>query len=75
VIDPLETTLQEGQVLQEEAYQTAINEFGPNLKLVWAAKLFVILCERLIPSILSRKLRLEIKETNLKLRSKSFQSD
>ena len=32
VTDPMETTLEEGQVLSEEAYQNALNEFGPNFK-------------------------------------------
>ena len=32
VVDPMETTLEDGQVLSEEAYQSALNEFGPNFK-------------------------------------------
>ena len=32
VTDPMDTTLEEGAVLSEEAYQAALTEFGPNFK-------------------------------------------
>src|SRR3954467_2991324 len=32
VIDPMETPLEEAQLLTEEAYQNALNEYGPNFK-------------------------------------------
>src|ERR1700753_761598 len=32
VTDPMDTTLTEGQILPEEAYQNALQEFGPNFK-------------------------------------------
>ncbi|MBL7669449.1 MAG: DNA-directed RNA polymerase subunit beta' [Bdellovibrionaceae bacterium] len=63
VIDPLETTLQEGQVLQEEAYQVAINEFGPTFKAGMGGEAVRDLMRKIDPEYLSRKLRLEIKET------------
>lgn len=63
VIDPLETTLQEGQVLGEEAYQAAINEFGPTFKAGMGGESVRDLMRKIDPEYLSRKLRLEIKET------------
>jgi len=63
VIDPLETTLEEGQVLSEEAYQSALNEFGPNFKAGMGGESVRDLLRKIDPEYLSRKLRLEIKET------------
>ena len=63
VIDPLETTLLEGQVLTEEAYQASLNEFGPNFKAGMGGEAVRDLLRKIDPEYLSRKLRLEIKET------------
>jgi DNA-directed RNA polymerase subunit beta' len=38
----METPLQEGQVLTEEAYQAALNEYGPNFKAGMGGELFAI---------------------------------
>ena len=63
VIDPLETTLEEGQVLGEEAYQTALNEFGPNFKAGMGGESVRELLRKIDPEYLSRKLRMELKDT------------
>jgi DNA-directed RNA polymerase subunit beta' len=63
VIDPMETTLEEGTVLSEEAYQGALNEFGPVFKAGMGGEAVRELLRKIDPEYLSRKLRLEIKET------------
>ncbi|MGE0761833.1 MAG: DNA-directed RNA polymerase subunit beta' [Bdellovibrionales bacterium] len=63
VTDPMETSLEEGQVLPEEAYQNALNEFGPNFKAVMGGEAVKDLLRKVDPDFLSRKLRLELKET------------
>lgn len=63
VIDPMETALEEGQVLSEEAYQAALNEFGPNFKAGMGGEAVRELLRKIDPEYLSRKLRLEIKDT------------
>jgi DNA-directed RNA polymerase subunit beta' len=63
VVDPMETPLQEGQVLSEEAYQTALNEYGPNFKAGMGGEAVRDLLRKIDPEYLSRKLRIEIKET------------
>jgi DNA-directed RNA polymerase subunit beta' len=63
VVDPIETTLEEGQVLPEEAYQNALNEFGPNFKAMMGGEAVKELLRKVDPDFLSRKLRLELKET------------
>jgi DNA-directed RNA polymerase subunit beta' len=63
VIDPMETTLEEGQVLPEEAYQNALNEFGPNFKAMMGGEAMKELLRKIDTDFLSRKLRLDLKET------------
>lgn len=63
VVDPMETALQEGQVLSEEAYQTALNEYGPNFKAGMGGEAVRDLLRKIDPEYLSRKLRIDIKET------------
>ena len=63
VIDPMETTLEEAQVLSEEAYQAALNDFGPNFKAGMGGEAVRELLRKIDCEFLSRKLRLDIKET------------
>jgi DNA-directed RNA polymerase subunit beta' len=63
VIDPMETTLEEGQVLTEEAYQNALNENGPNFKAGMGGEAVRDLLRKIDPEYLSKKLRLELKDT------------
>lgn len=63
VIDPMETDLEEGQVLSEEAYQNALNEFGPNFKCGMGGESVRELLRKVDPDFLSRKLRMELKAT------------
>jgi DNA-directed RNA polymerase subunit beta' len=63
VIDPMETTLEEGQVLTEEAYQNSLNEFGPNFKAGMGGEAVRDLLRKIDPEYLSKKLRLELKDT------------
>ncbi|GIL17978.1 MAG: DNA-directed RNA polymerase subunit beta' [Oligoflexia bacterium] len=62
VIDPMETALLEGQVLTEEAYQAALNEYGPNFKAGMGGEAVRDLLRKIDPEYLSRKLRVELKE-------------
>lgn len=63
VIDPLETTLEEGQVLGEEAYQNALNEHGPNFKAGMGGEAVRDLLRKIDSEYLSKKLRMELKDT------------
>lgn len=63
VTDPMETTLEEGQVLTEEAYQAALNEFGPNFKAGMGGECVRVMLQKIDPEFLCRKLRMDIKET------------
>ncbi len=63
VVDPMETTLEEGHVLTEEAYQNALNEFGPNFKAGMGGEAVRDLLRKIDSEYLSKKLRMEIKET------------
>jgi len=63
VTDPMETTLEEGSVLSEEAYQAALNEFGPNFKAGMGGEAVRELLRKIDSEYLSRKLRIELKET------------
>ena len=63
VIDPMETSLQEGQVLSEEAYQAALNEFGPNFKCGMGGEAVRDLLRKIDCEYLSKKLRIDLKET------------
>lgn len=63
VTDPMDTPLQEGQVLPEEAYQNALSEYGPNFKAAMGGDAIRDILRKVDPEFLSRKLRLELKET------------
>ncbi len=63
VTDPMETDLEEGAVLTEEAYQNALNEFGPNFKAGMGGEAVREILRKVDPDYLSRKLRMELKET------------
>jgi len=63
VTDPMETTLEEGSVLSEEAYQSALNEFGPNFRAGMGGEAVREMLRKIDPEYLSRKLRIELKET------------
>lgn len=63
VVDPMETTLEEGAVLSEEAYQAALNEFGPNFKAGMGGEFVREMLRKIDCEYLSRKLRMELKET------------
>jgi DNA-directed RNA polymerase subunit beta' len=63
VTDPMETTLEEGSVLGEEAYQNALNDFGPNFKASVGGDAVLDLLKKIDCEYLSKKLRIELKET------------
>jgi DNA-directed RNA polymerase subunit beta' len=63
VVDPMETTLEEGAVLSEEAYQAALNEFGPSFKAGMGGEFIREMLRKIDCEYLSRKLRMELKET------------
>ncbi len=63
VTDPMETALEEGQVLSEEAYQNAINDYGPNFKAVMGGEGIREALRKIDTEFLSKKLRMELKDT------------
>lgn len=63
VVDRMETPLEDGQILTEEAYQTALNEHGPNFKAGMGGEAVRDMLRKIDPSYLSTKLRIEVKET------------
>jgi DNA-directed RNA polymerase subunit beta' len=63
VTDPMDTTLTEGQILPEEAYQNALGEFGPNFKAAMGGEAVREILRKVDIEFLSRKLRMELKET------------
>ncbi|MGE3757147.1 MAG: DNA-directed RNA polymerase subunit beta', partial [Pseudobdellovibrionaceae bacterium] len=63
VTDPMDTTLIEGQILPEEAYQNALQEFGPNFKAAMGGDAVREILRKVDVEFLSRKLRLELKDT------------
>src|ERR1700753_147858 len=62
VVDPQETTLEESQVLSEEAYQNALNEHGPNFKAMMGGEAILELLRKVDVEYLSKKIRLELKD-------------
>ena len=62
VVDPMETGLEESQVLTEEAYQTALNDHGPNFKAMMGGEAVLELLKKIDIEYLSKKLRMELKE-------------
>ena len=72
VIDPMETTLEEGAVLSEESYQAALNEFGPNFKAGMGGEAVRELLRKIDCEYLSRKLRMELKETKSEAATKKL---
>ncbi len=72
VIDPMETTLEEGSVLSEEVYQAALNEFGPNFKAGMGGEAVRELLRKIDCEYLSRKLRMELKETKSEAATKKL---
>ncbi|MCB0364503.1 MAG: DNA-directed RNA polymerase subunit beta' [Bdellovibrionaceae bacterium] len=63
VLDPQETTLEENQILSEESYQNALNEFGPNFKAGMGGVAIREMLRKVDSEYLSRKLRMDLKET------------
>ncbi len=63
VTDPMDTPLIEGQILPEEAYQNALGEYGPNFKAAMGGDAVREILRKVDPEFLSRKLRMDLKET------------
>ena len=55
VIDPMDTKLEEGAILSEEAYQASLNEFGPNFKAGMGGEAVRELLRKIDTEYLSRK--------------------
>jgi DNA-directed RNA polymerase subunit beta' len=72
VTDPIETALTEGQILPEEAYQNALQEYGPNFKAAMGGDAVRDILRKVDPEFLSRKLRLELKETKSEAQTKKL---
>jgi DNA-directed RNA polymerase subunit beta' len=63
VIDPMETPLEEFQVLGEESYQLALNDYGPNFKAMMGGEAILELLRKVDVEYLSKKIRMDLKET------------
>ena len=63
VNDPMETPLEEGQVLSEDAYQNALNEYGPNFRAAMGGEAVLEMLRKIDCEYLSRKIRMDLKET------------
>ena len=63
VIDPMETTLEEGTILSEDMYQNALNEHGPNFKAGMGGEAVRDLLRKIDPEYLSKKIRQDLKDT------------
>ena len=63
VLDPMETNLQEGQLLTEEEFQDAMSEHGPGFKAKMGGEAIKELLKKLDLEYLSKKLRVDIKES------------
>jgi len=72
ITDPIDTGLEDGTVLTEEAYQAALTEHGPNFKAGMGGEAVREMLRKIDPEYLSRKLRLEIKETKSDAQIKKF---
>ena len=55
--------LKRTQVLSEEAYQSSLNEFGPNFKAMMGGDAVLELLKKVDIEYLSKKLRMDLKET------------
>jgi DNA-directed RNA polymerase subunit beta' len=72
VTDPMETPLEEGQTLNEDAYQNALNEYGPNFKAGMGGEAVRDMLRKIDPEYLSKKLRLDLKETKSEAATKKL---
>jgi DNA-directed RNA polymerase subunit beta' len=63
VIDPGSTTLGEGEILNEEAYQKALEEFGPSFQVGMGGEVVRDLLAKIDLDELSKKLRKDLKIT------------
>ncbi|MEK6554502.1 MAG: DNA-directed RNA polymerase subunit beta', partial [Bdellovibrionota bacterium] len=72
VTDPLETPLEESQVLSEEAYQNALNEYGPNFKATMGGDAVLELLRKVDIEYLSKKLRMDLKDAKSDAAIKKF---
>jgi DNA-directed RNA polymerase subunit beta' len=72
VTDPMDTSLEEGQVLSEEAYSDAQNEFGPNFKAGMGGEAVLELLKNVDVEYLSRKLRMDLKEVKSEAATKKL---
>lgn len=62
VTDQMETPLEEGQILSEEALQKALEEYGPNFKYGMGGEAVLDLLRKIDVEYLSRKLRKQLRE-------------
>jgi len=72
VLDPMDTALEEGQVLSEEAYQAALNDHGPNFKAMMGGDAVLEMLRKVDVEYLSKKIRMELKETKSEAQTKKL---
>ena len=63
VVDPMDAELEEGSILSEEAYNSALEQYGPNFKAGMGGDAILSLLKKVDVDYLARKLRIELKET------------
>ncbi len=61
VSDPMETSLHEGQVLSEEEYQKALEEYGPNFNVGIGGEVILELLKKVDVEYLAKKLRTDLR--------------
>ena len=72
VLDPKETDLQQGQLLSEKEYQEAQTKYGPHFTASIGGEAVLDMLKNLDLEFLSRKIRKELKETQLITLSKKL---
>ena len=63
VLDPMDSPLEENSVLSEEAYQAALTDYGPNFRAAMGGEAVLEALKKMDTEYLSRKLRMDIRET------------
>lgn len=72
VIDPGNTTLSEGEILSEDQYQKALEEFGPAFRVGMGGEVIRDMLKKIDLDELSKKLRKELKKTKSEASTKKI---
>ncbi|MBE8162568.1 MAG: DNA-directed RNA polymerase subunit beta' [Bdellovibrionaceae bacterium] len=72
VLDPMETELKEMQVLSENEYQDALDEYGPHFRVGMGGEAVIEMLRSLDLEFLARQLRIDIRDTKSELTKKKL---